>query len=91
MSEYKFTPIIIEKDKDGKLVLDEEKLKELLKEAYINGYVDGQISNAKDSPTIIPSQPYTPTPYYPDIVPTTPTVPSPFWYEKFYCVSNVEV
>ena len=27
MSKYKFTPIIIEKDKNGKLILDEEKLR----------------------------------------------------------------
>ena len=85
MSEYKFTPIIIEKDKDGKLVLDEEKLKELLKEAYSNGYADGQLVNSK-----------TATPCYPDVVPTTPTVPispyypptSPCWYEKWYCISG---
>ena len=92
MENYKFTPIIVEKDKNGKLLIDEEKLKELLMEAYSNGYVDGQLSNSKEvSPTTIPSQPYTPMPYHPDIVPTTPTVPSPFWYEKFYCVSSTEV
>ena len=92
MSDYKFTPIIIEKDKDGKLVLDEEKLKELLKEAYSNGYVDGQLANSKEIPTTInpTTVPYNPTPYYPDIVPTTPTVPLPFWYDKFYCVSSSE-
>ena len=98
MSEYKFTPIIIEKDKNGKLVLDEEKLRELLREAYSNGYVDGQLANSKEvSPTTIPSQPYTPMPYHPDVVPTTPTVPippyyppaSPYWYEKWYvCTSK---
>lgn len=97
MSEYKFTPIIIEKDKNGKLVLDEEKLKELLKEAYSNGYVDGQLANSKEvSPTTIPSQPYTPMPYIPDVVPTTPTVPispyypptNPFWYEKWYVTTS---
>lgn len=94
MSEYKFTPIIIEKDKDGKLVLDEEKLKELLKEAYSNGYADGQLASIKESPAT--TQPYNPIPYYPDVVPTIPTVPispywpptSPYWYERFYCVSN---
>lgn len=91
MSEYKFTPIIIEKNKDGKLILDEEKLKELLREAYSNGYVDGQIASAKQSP--IP----TTLPYVPDVVPTTPTIPispyyppaSPYWYEKWYvCTSK---
>ena len=90
MEDYKFTPIIVEKDKNGKLLIDEEKLKELLMEAYSNGYVDGQLANSKEvSTTTIPSQPYIPTPYYPDIVPTTPTVPSPYWYEKFYCISNI--
>ena len=89
MSDYKFTPIIVEKDKNGKILIDEEKLKELLMEAYSNGYIDGQLSNSKEvSPITIPSQPYNPMPYYPDVVPTTPTVPSPFWYDKFYCVSG---
>ena len=95
MSDYKFTPLIVEKDKNGKILIDEEKLKELLREAYSNGYVDGQIASSKESPTI--TQPYNPMPYVPDIVPTTPTVPispyypptSPFWYEKWYvCTSK---
>lgn len=68
-------------------------------EAYSNGYVDGQLANSKEiSPITIPSQPYTPIPCQPDVVPTTPTVPispywpatSPYWYEKFYCISNIE-
>ena len=100
MNDYKFTPIIVEKDKNGKLLIDEEKLKELLMEVYSNGYVDGQLAISKEvSPTTIPSQPYNPTPYnptpyYPDIVPTTPTIPispywqSPFWYEKWYVTTS---
>lgn len=89
MGNYKFTPLIVEKDKNGKILIDEEKLKELLREVYNNGYADGQLANSKEvSPTTIPSQPYTPTPYYPDIVPTTPTVPSPYWYENWYCISE---
>lgn len=95
MSEYKFTPIIIEKDKNGKLILDEEKLKELLREAYNNGWNDGWASgNAAKTTTPITS-PYNPQPYVPDTVPTTPTMPitpynpMPFWYDKFYCISNI--
>ena len=97
MSEYKFTPIIIEKDKDGKLVLDEEKLKELLKEAYNNGWNDGWTSgNAAKTTTTPTTSPYNPMPYQPDIVPTTPTIPispyypptSPFWYEKWYVTTS---
>ena len=91
MENYKFTPIIVEKDKNRKILIDEEKLKELLKEAYTNGYMDGQASNIKGSPT-----PYNPIPYVPDVVPTTPTTPispyypstSPYWYEKFYCTTS---
>ena len=93
MSDYKFTPIIVEKDKNGKILIDEEKLKELLREVYNNGYADGQSSMQKTiniPPITTPTSPYNPIPYVPDVVPTTPTIPipSPFWYEKWYCTST---
>lgn len=93
MSDYKFTPIIVTKDEKGNIIIDEEKLKEMLKEAYSNGFLDGQLSTNNDNklPSIAaPAKPYNPIPYVPDIVPTTPTipVPGPFWYNNWYCVAG---
>lgn len=83
-NNYKFTPIIVEKNKNGKIELSEDKLKELLGEAYRNGFIDGQISAIKDNnPTIYPQPQSIPLP----LVPDTPQMPN-FWWDKFYCVSD---
>ena len=86
MDKYEFTPIIVTKDEKGNLLITEDKLKEMLKEAYTNGFLAGQISKTDNSPTIIqPTQPYTPLPYTPSYEPYKTT---PFWYDKFYCIST---
>lgn len=100
MNEYKFTPLIIEKDGNGRLLVDEQKLKKLLEEAYSNGYIDGQLSKVASWGTDGTSVPASPIkinyPLDPNVVPTTPTVPQlpPYWYDKFYCsvsTSNLKV
>ena len=63
MNSYKFTPLIVEKDKNDKLLIDEEKLKELLIEAYNNGYMDGR---AAYIPNSVPLSPTVPSPYWYD-------------------------
>ena len=86
MDKYEFTPIVVVKDKKGNLLITEDKSKEMLKEAYTNGFLAGQLSKTDNSPTIIqPTQPYTPLPYTPYQEPYKTT---PFWYEKFYCIST---
>lgn len=87
MDKYEFTPIIVTKDKDGNLLITEDKLKEMLKEAYMNGYNAGQIAKANENPSITyPSSPSVPTPYIPPF--EDPYKTSPFWYDKFYCISG---
>ena len=85
-NDYKFTPIIVEKNKDGKIELTEDKLKELLTEAYRNGFVDGQISSIKDNPSVYPQPQSIPLP----LVPDTPKMPE-FYWDKFYCLSNADI
>lgn len=85
-NDYKFTPIIVEKNKEGNIELTEDKLKELLSEAYKNGFVDGQISSIKDNPNIYPQPQSIPLP----LVPDTPKMPE-FYWDKFYCLSNTDI
>lgn len=74
MKDYKFTPIIVVKDKDGKIEITEEKLKEMLQDAYNNGYEDGKNSNPVVYPITTP------------ITPISPTIPQPYWdWNKPYC------
>lgn len=85
MDKYEFTPIVVVKDEKGNLLITEDKLKEMLKEAYTNGFLAGQLSKSDSSPTIIqPAQPY--IPYIPPY--QEPYKTTPFWYEKFYCIST---
>ena len=82
-------PIIVEKDKKGNIVMTEEKLQEIIKEAFSNGYTYGQLSrkdgeNHNLSPLQTPS-PTIPTPDY------SPIPVSPFWYDKFYCCVSKDV
>ena len=85
-NNYKFTPIIVEKNRNGKIELSEDKLKELLAEAYKNGFVDGQISSLKDNPSIYPQPQSISLP----LVPDTPKMPE-FYWDKLYCLSNADV
>jgi len=79
MKDYKFTPIILVQNKDGKIEITEEKLKEMLQDAYNNGYQDGKDSQPIVCPTY-PTQPLVP--------PTSPTTPLPYWYDKPYCTGT---
>lgn len=74
MKDYKFTPIILVQDKDGKIEITEEKIKEMLKDAYNNGFEDGKNAN----PVVYPiTTPIDPQKYYYDT--------RPYWYDKTYC------
>ena len=42
-----YEPIIVSKDKDGKIVLTEEELKVYLKQAYENGYAQGRYESTR--------------------------------------------
>lgn len=48
-------PIIIEVEKDGKVILDLEKYKKQLDEAYNMGYEDGKSKNYYWWPTVSPT------------------------------------
>ena len=86
MDKLEFTPIIVTKDENGNLILDEEKLKEIVKEAYINGYIAGQCSK-QEQPITYPSIPQ-PIPHIPPF--EDPYKTAPFWYDKFYCISDIK-
>ena len=79
MKDYKFTPIILKQDKDGKIEITEEKLKEMLKDAYNNGFEDGKNANPAVYPIVSPAT---------SITPVSPTIPQPYWdWSKPYCGS----
>lgn len=80
MKDYKFTPIILVQDKDGKIEITEEKLKEMLKDAYNNGFEDGKNAN----PVVVPTYPTPPL-----TTPISPTIPQPYWdWSKPYCLAT---
>lgn len=60
---YRYEPIILTKDEKDNLIITEDKLKQLLIEAYNQGYSDGSNNNIQPSPT--PYDPYkTPSFWY---------------------------
>lgn len=85
MDKYEFTPIIVTKDEKGNLLITEEQLKQMIKEAYTNGYIAGQCSK-QEKPIIYRDTPQ-PVPYIPPF--EDPYKTAPFWYDKFYCISDI--
>lgn len=76
--ESNYEPIIVVKDEQGNLKITEEQLKEMLKQAYTNGFAAGQLSVPQ--PTVV----------YPQIDKSNQPPHSPFWYDwnKIYCVAG---
>lgn len=57
-----YEPIIVSKDKDGKIVLTQKELEELLKKAYSNGYNAKEIVYVPQQtayPTYLPKEDWT--------------------------------
>lgn len=80
-----YEPIIVAKEKDGKILLTEEELSELLKKAYDNGYAEGM---ARMPIITQPTNP-APNPYTPPSIPVSPTYPnSPFWWSGPTCTGT---
>jgi hypothetical protein len=76
--EINYEPIIVVKDEQGNIKITEDQLKEMLKQAYNNGFAAGQLISP--TPTIV----------YPQIDKSNQPPHSPFWYDwnKIYCVAN---
>lgn len=62
MSKFEFKPFIIAKEQDGKIILTEEKLEEMLKQAYDYGYAIGSSQVFISSPSTVPLNNSTGTP-----------------------------
>lgn len=54
MSKFEFKPFIVTKEQDGKIILTEEKLEEMLKQAYDYGYALGSSKMLVPSPLTVP-------------------------------------
>ena len=54
MDKIKFKPFIVTKDTNGNILLTEEKLQELLEQAYNYGYTLGSSKVVISSPSVIP-------------------------------------
>ena len=68
MAGYEFEPVIVKVNKEGKIELTEEELEKILKKAFADGYVVGQLSIAKEPPL--------PTIEYPKTTPINPYIPN---------------
>lgn len=80
MREYE--PIIIKVKENGLLDIDEDKLKELLRDAFAIGYNEGYIEGSKSYahvPTL--TSPYGPYKIEPINIPPTETGGPPDWYK----------
>ena len=89
MDNFKHEPLIVTKNKDGKIEFTEEELKNLIKTAYTNGFVDGTIMGGvkkeENPPNTINYPPY----ISPTIRPTYPEPPIQWDWNKWYCFSDV--
>lgn len=78
MREYE--PIIIKVKENGLLDMDEDKLKELLRDAFTIGYNEGYIEGSKSHPTITNPIP-TVQPYKVEPIDITKIGDPPDWYK----------